>query len=537
MYPQLLDRLAEGLCEKWHIVTGEELAHDAARASLSFCDMRFGDLASNIALTHAHTVERPARDLAAQLADALPHLDMISTCEVAGPGFVNLRFSDEVWVQLVEALREDYFITRDGASQRVNIEFISANPTGPLVLVNAWGGFYGDVLARIFSSQGYNVTREYYLNDGGNQIAQLGRAVQQSAGKDFSEEVAAELYRGQYIDELAAQLTEALGGRNELLVADPMLIGEQAKDIIFERLIQPTLQRLGIQHDEIFSERQLDNGRTIERLDKVGAVRRYDGAIWLSGEVAGLEKDEVLVRSGDGGDTYFLKDISYQLDKLERRGFDTAITIVGPDHHGQEQRLVAALHLLGQDSFVPLWTQTVRLTKDGREFKMSKRRGNYIILDEFLDSVPVDTARFFFALRDTNSHFDLDLDVISSQNKHNPLYYVLYSYVRAASVLHKADGVPEVGMRLVEKSQRQIVRNFLKVFEALKGVTSSYQVHTVLYDLIEVARSFHDWYERNPILTETEPRIRAERLAFVLRYKQAIGGLLEMIGITPIEKM
>ncbi|MEI7818631.1 MAG: arginine--tRNA ligase [bacterium] len=509
-----------------------------ARATVTFCDIGFGDFASNIGLQKAASQQLPPREIAEKVIAELNQQEAIASCELAGPGFINVRLHDEIWNEYIASLDDRYFESQLGHNKSINIEFISANPTGPLVLVNAWGGFYGDILARLYASQGYTVTREYYLNNGGNQIAQLGRAIQQVAGKQFTEEESAELYRGEYIDKLESALTSRHGNSEALINLDPAILGDEAQKIIFSDLIKPTLLRLEIEHDVVYPETDLDNQLTLERLDAVGAIKRYDDAIWLDGDKAGLEKDEVLVRSTDGQDTYFLKDISYQYNKLKDRSFDQAITIVGPDHHGQEQRLIAALKLLGVDGFIPLWTQAVRLIRDGEEFKMSKRRGNYIVLDEFLDIVPSQTARFFYGMRDPNTHFDLDLDIVSSQNKHNPMYYVMYAFVRMNSILAKAQ-IEHVAAPLNDsysQSDRAMLRQLIVIQEKIHLAITNQQVHPVLFSMIEFAALFHDWYERNPILS-AEPNERARLLWRVTQYQKALRGLLELIGITPLERM
>lgn len=537
MFLATYEKILENLRQAVDRALGEQLEPSEIAQSVSFCDLRFGDIATNIALQKAKTARVNPRELAQGITRELIAAEHFASAEVAGPGFVNIRLREKDYVELLVELKPGFFRSEKGAGQRVNVEFISANPTGPLVLVNAWGGYYGDILASLYQSQGYEVAREYYLNDGGNQISQLGRAVQQSAGAQFSTEESAELYRGEYVDALAQSLSEELGGKSQLLAADPQVVGDKAQAIILTDYIKPTLERLGIHHDEIYPESQLDNKTTIERLKQVGAVVEKDGAVWLSGEKAGLDKDEVLVRSTDGQETYFLKDITYQLTKLEGRRFDTAITIVGPDHHGQEQRLLAALRLLGHDGFVPLWTQTVRLTKDGQEYKMSKRRGNYIVLDEFLNMVPSQTARFFFAMRDTNSHFDLDLDLVASQNKHNPLFYVMYSYVRANSVLTKFGEVVKPASIVLDIEQKQILRSFIEISELISQATATQQVHSVLHRLIEIARYFHDWYEKNPVLKESDEDVRMARAYFVEKYRDSMASVFELIGIEPQERM
>lgn len=514
-----------------------ELEPAAAQSSISFCEIEFGDFASNLALSQAKLLSKSPREIADTLVAALVQDELILTAEVAGPGFINVRLSKSTWADYANDLSESFY-RRPSSGKKVNVEFISANPTGPLVLVNAWGGYYGDVLANIYDSQGWSVTREYYLNNGGNQIAQLGRAVQQAAGKVFTQEESAELYRGPYIDTLAAEMIADQGSFEAVCTAEPQVIGDVAQGRIFETLIKPTLERLQIQFDVVTPETTLDNLRTLDRLQKAGAIIEEDGATWLSGETAGLEQNEVLVRSYDNQETYFLKDITYQASKLEERGFDRAITIVGPDHHGQEKRLLAALAALGIDGFVPLWTQAVRLTKDGKEFKMSKRRGNYIVLDDFLEQVPSDTARFFFAMRDPSSHFDLDLDVVTAQNKHNPLFYVMYAYVRSQSVLAKAETeVGQVSPSLLDQVEIHLLRTIIDLDQKIVNAVSTHQVNSVLHGFIGLASLYHDWYEQHPILKAESDELLSHRLALVSQYATVCRGLFKLIGITPIEKM
>lgn len=514
-----------------------ELENTVAQASVSFCEIEFGDFASNLALSQAKLLSKSPREIADSLVAALSQSEAILTAEVAGPGFINVRLSRSTWADYANDLSETFF-RRQSSGKKVNIEFISANPTGPLVLVNAWGGYYGDVLANIYDSQGWSVTREYYLNNGGNQIAQLGRAVQQAAGKIFTEEESAELYRGPYIDMLASQMAADRGSAVAVCEAEPQEVGDVAQSRIFETLIRPTLERLQIHFDVVTPETTLDNPRTLVRLREAGAILEEDGATWLSGETAGLDQNEVLVRSYDNQETYFLKDITYQASKLEERGFDRAITIVGPDHHGQEKRLLAALGALGVDGFVPLWTQAVRLIKDGEEFKMSKRRGNYIVLDDFLEKVPSDTARFFFAMRDPSSHFDLDLDVVTAQNKHNPLFYVMYSYVRSQSVLAKAEAeAGQVSQDLLDQVEIHLLRTIIDLDLKIVNAVSTHQVNSVLHGFIGLASLYHDWYEQHPILKAESEELLSHRLAVVSQYAAVCRGLFKLIGITPIEKM
>lgn len=253
-----------------------ELEPAAAQSSISFCEIEFGDFASNLALSQAKLLSKSPREIADTLVAALVQDELILTAEVAGPGFINVRLSKSTWADYANDLSESFY-RRPSSGKKVNVEFISANPTGPLVLVNAWGGYYGDVLANIYDSQGWSVTREYYLNNGGNQIAQLGRAVQQAAGKVFTQEESAELYRGPYIDTLAAEMIADQGSFEAVCTAEPQVIGDVAQGRIFETLIKPTLERLQIQFDVVTPETTLDNLRTLDRLQKAGAIIEEDG--------------------------------------------------------------------------------------------------------------------------------------------------------------------------------------------------------------------------------------------------------------------
>jgi arginyl-tRNA synthetase len=505
---------------------------------VEYCEASFGDFASNIALQLSAEHKKSPRELAELLIPELKANTNIEKAEIAGPGFINITLTPQVWCDYAQTF-SDFGHTALTKPQSIQLEFISANPTGPLVLTNAWQGYYGDILANIYASQGYKVAREYYLNDGGNQITALGKAVQQALGMEFTKEEAEQLYRGEYIHKVAEIITDEYGQSQRVLDAEPQIVGGRAAEIILERYIKPDLERLGVHFDTIFSETTPDTKATLARLEKAGLLKEKDGATWLNGDKVGLDKDEVLVRSYDDGETYFLKDIAYQLNRLEDRKFDKTITIVGPDHHGQAIRLVKTLQVLGHNSFTELSTQTIRLIKDGKEFKMSKRAGNYILLEDFLDEVPSEAARFYFGLRDTNSHMDFDLDVIKERSAKNPVYYAMYAYARACSIRAQAkEAGLEPASQLVSKAlsieQRELLRQISQIPEILSSITSNQKVHLLLHATTEVARSFHDWYERDKVIGSDDAE---HKLALVLRFCEAYEAIFAIIGVTLLEKM
>lgn len=509
-----------------------------AGVSLDYCEAKFGDFASNIALQLAPKLKKSPIEVANMLVEAICTVEGIEKAEVAGPGFINITLTPDVWCSYADTFA-NFGHQLKSTPQKVQIEFISANPTGPLVLTNAWQGYYGDILANIYASQGYQVDREYYLNDGGNQIAALGEAIQQSLGKEFSPERAKELYRGDYVDAVAKIIIEEYGQSGRVVAADPAIIGKRAAEIILDHYIKHDLERLGVHFDTIFSETIADTKETLARLKEAELLKEKEGAIWLNGKKIGLDKDEVLVRSYDKGETYFLKDIAYQLNRIEVRGFEKTITIVGPDHHGQAIRLIKTLEALGHTGFNELSTQTIRLIKDGKEFKMSKRAGNYILLADFLEEVPTEAARFYFGMRDTNSHMDFDIDLVKDRSQKNPVYYAMYAYARACSLRVMANEnnlspAEHLNPSQLSTPQRELLRQVSQIPEILHAVTQNHKVHLLLHATLEVARCYHEWYEQEKVVGSEDA---AHKLALLDRFCQVYEAIFTLLGVTLLEKM
>ncbi|HKM33034.1 MAG TPA: arginine--tRNA ligase, partial [Oscillospiraceae bacterium] len=410
-----------------------------------------GDLAANLAMVCAKTFKMPPRKLAEMvISEAVLDGTSFSKLEAAGPGFINLFVSD-IWfskvVSEIEQAGSAYGRTNLGAGKRVLVEFVSANPTGPMHIGNARGGAIGDGLASLLEFAGYNVEREFYVNDAGNQVQKLGLSLDLRYLQLYKDniEMPEDCYLGEDVIEHAKNFADIHGDsflekpedvRRTALVnyALPLNIKRLEKDLLKYR----------IKYDNWFLESSLHNSgkvdEIIERMKKTGYTYELDGALWFKATEFGVDKDIVLVRS-NGIPTYVVPDIAYHYDKLCTRAFDKAINVLGADHHGYTSRLRAAMKALGiEDSRLDfVLTQMVRLVRAGELVKASKRSGKAITLATLLDEVPIDAARFFFNLREVNTHLDFDLDLAVEQSSQNPVYYVQYAYARICSILSEID--------------------------------------------------------------------------------------------------
>jgi arginyl-tRNA synthetase len=507
-------------------------------SSISYCDPKFGEFSTNIAFRLSKSESKAPSEVADSIISELNKSKTIKKAEFLPPGFINVIMSNKAWIDYIESINDNFSKSYMGKGQSIQLEFISANPTGPLVLTNAWQGYYGDILTNIYKSQGYESSTEYLLNDGGNQIIALGRAIQQAIGKEFEPEIAENLYRGEYIDNTAEIITTKIGSKCKVLSEEPIEVGSLAAELIVENYIKPDLTKLGVNFDSMYSESEADIKKTLTRLEEAGLIKNKDGAVWIDGEKIGLDQDQVLIRSYDNGESYFLKDIAYQLERLEERGYDSTITIVGPDHHGQAIRLVNTLKALGHNEFSELSTQTIRLIKDGKEFKMSKRKGNYILLSDFLDEVPTEAARFYFAMRDTNTHMDFDIDLVKEHSAKNPVYYSLYAYARACSIQENAKKESLSAASIVNyelsPSERQLIIQLSKIEGILKEIIGNHKVHQLLHQTFDIAKSFHEFYEKERVVGSEKA---GQKLAIIEKFKQAYEAIFAIIGVDLLNKM
>ncbi|MEK7071700.1 MAG: arginine--tRNA ligase [Patescibacteria group bacterium] len=448
-------------------------------------------------------------------------------------GFINFFVSKEyLQKQVGEILKQKpasrqagnkFGSLKIGANQKINVEFISANPTGPLTLGNGRGGFCGDVLANVLEKAGYKVTREYYLNDRGEQIIKLGHSV-------LGDESA--VYKGKYIEELNKEVKEK----------NPEKAGSQAAKIIFEKMIKPAIKKMAIKFDVWFSEKSLyqkgEVKKTSDLLKRKNLVYENEGALWFKSTQFGDDKDRVLIKENKE-ETYFLSDIAYLKNKFDR-GFKKLIFFWGADHYGYVARLKAAAEALGyrKDQIDIIIMQLVRLMQGGQEVRMAKRTGIYVTIDELIDEIGLDVARFFFLTRSPNTHLNFDLDLAKEQSEKNPVFYIQYAYARISSIIKKA-GLIEVKPQpslLNHSSELNLVKQLIKLPEVVEDITKDYQVQRLPQYATDLATAFHQFYRDCKILSEAEGLQKA-RLGLVLATKIILKNTLDLMGISAPEKM
>lgn len=510
---------------------------------------KFGDYSSSIALKIAPLVKKSPAEVAQILLFRLKEKLLFATIEIAPPGFINFYLIKEYLHEQVEEIleeKQDYGWLDLGQGQKVQMEFISANPTGPLTLGNGRSGFCGDTLANVLVKAGFSVQREYLINDAGFQIETLGHSI---LNDDKAQ------YKGDYIEQLRKEknLKDAL----RIVESDlsPKKLGEMGAGIIFLSMIKPTIEnRMKIKFDNWFSEKALRESGALEKmlglLKEKKATYEKEGALWFKSSEFGDDKDRVLVTSGQTEKgvegTYLLQDIAYHYDKFVGRKFDSVIDILGADHHGYIARLQAAGKALGawnQQRLKIIIMQLVRLFKDGKEIRMSKRAGTYVTIDELLDEIPLDVARFFFLMYSADTHMDFNLDLAKEQSEKNPVYYVQYAYARICSILVKAgaaDGIldfdGEVLKKLDEPMDFALIKQLMRFPEIVVDTARDYQVQRLPQYALDLVRIFHRFYEECRVIGEDEDLTKA-RLALVTAVKIILKATLDLMGISAPEKM
>ena len=516
-----------------------------------------GDYTSSVAFSLSKTLRRPPQAVAEELVKKLNSQKIKDFSKIESVnGFVNFVLSEVcLYHQLKEILNQkNKYGFKDippslKLRRTMQVEFISANPTGPPTIGNGRGGFYGDVLANILETQGYKVTREFYVNDRGGQILALGRSIKLVQGEKlnlspFKRSLAGgekteldNLYKGNYINELAKQI-----GKN-LSVEEA---GQEAVDLILNTYIKPVIKKFGINFNVWFSEKSLyRNGiykKVMENLMQKDLVYEKDGATWMKTSELGDTKDRVLIKS-NGDETYFMSDILYHLNKFEVRKFDKVINIWGADHHGDIPRLIGALKILGIDleRFKIMLIQFVRLVSSGSKTKVSKRAGTFITLEELVDKVGLDAARFFFLMYSNDTHMDFDIDLAKERSQKNPVYYVQYAHARVSSILRKA-GISKLQalspklISLKTKAELNLIRKLIEFPEILSNIAANYEVHRLPRYALELAREFHNFYEKERVISE-DKKLTSARLALVLAAKIVLGNALNLMGIKASDKM
>lgn len=517
-------------------------------------DRSHGDLAANLAMVMARAEKKSPRTVADAI---LRHLQTdgtwIESAAIAGPGFINLKLRFG-WVhQVLEAIHGDgskFGHSEHGAGQPVLLEYVSANPTGPMVLVQARSGAYGSALGRLLTAAGYNCRTEFYVNDAGNQVRLLARSVDLRAQElqGASIELPEGCYPGDYVIDAA----------RDLLAAYPdFLAGPEAKRLDFLERWAPeyfrsgqeqVLGSYGVVFDGWFRERSLrDAGKPaelVQRLLATGAAYAQDGAIWMRTTAYGDDKDRVLVKS-DGEFTYFAADACYHMDKYDR-GNQVLIDILGQDHHGYLGRMKAMVECLGhpRESLEILFTQIVRLFKEGQELRMSKRKGTFVLMEDLLDQVSVDAARYFFLMRGLDAHMDFDMDLANLKSSDNPVYYVQYAHARICSIIRSAAeaGEPvrppaQIDLQLLQdESEVELLQKLAEFPEEIIAAADGREAHRVSRYLYDLATLFHSFYTRCRVMTDDLPLTRA-RLLLCDATRQVLRNALGIMGVSAPEHM
>ena len=549
-------------------------------------DKAHGDFASNIALVLAKAAGKKPRELATRLTEVLPPSSAIQKIELAGPGFINFFLSSTALTDIIKTvLNEKAHFGRSpmGDNKRVLVEFLSSNPTGPLHVGHGRHAAFGAVISNLLSAVGFNVYREYYVNDAGRQMDILATSIWLRylglCGETFT--FPSNGYRGEYIIDIAkaiydmhgthfvekaARVFEGLpydepeGGDKEVYIDAVVkraktLLGDKYPAIFTLGLsnimadIREDLTEFGVHYDNWFSEREFVKGDVVDRLlktmESAGHVYEHDGALWFRSTEFQDEKDRVLVRS-NGDKTYFANDVAYHLSKFERR-FDIAIDIFGADHHGYVPRMKAAMQAshIDPERLVHVLVQFVTLYRNGKQVQMSTRGGSFVTLRELREEVGNDAARYFYVMRKADQHMDFDLDLAKSQSNENPVYYVQYAHARICSVLRQLAGRElqfdeALGFahldRLVEPQERDLLNTMSRYPDMIVNAALQYEPHQLTNYLREFAHYFHSYYNAHQILVD-DNELRNARLALMMAVKQILLNGFELLGISAKETM
>jgi arginyl-tRNA synthetase len=518
-------------------------------------DSSHGDYASNAAMILAAQARKNPREIAGILSERIDDSGRIlEKVEIAGPGFMNFFIREEHWSSLLERVDSegDRYGSADlGKGRRIQLEFVSANPTGPLHIGHARGAVVGDVMANILAAVGYLVFREYYINDAGNQMNNLGKSVFLRYRELLGEtaEFPEGCYRGDYIRDLAAELVKRDGER--YLTRDPRevnsLFTDYAAGTILEG-IKEDLREFGVVFDLYFSERELYRedgvGKLLRALQEKGFIYSEGDALWFRTTAFGDDKDRVVVRQ-NGDPTYFAADIAYHRNKF-RRGFETVIDIWGADHHGYIPRMKAAVQALGyeKDALKVILVQLVNLLRGGQPVAMSTRSGEFVTLREVVDEVGKDAARYNFLMRRSDSHLDFDLEVAKRQSNENPVYYVQYAYARISSIFRMA---VERGCRTPTYAQAEfgrlklpeeidLIKAITRFPEVVEGAACALEPHRLTFYLNDLAGLFHSYYNKNKVISD-DGALTGARLFLVKSVRTVLKNALTMLGVSAPDTM
>ena len=513
-----------------------------------------GDFACNAAMQLVKHLKKNPRMIAEEICAVLKERagSQVET-EIAGPGFINIKTSKSFFAETVMDIitNDKYFHNNTGKNKKAMVEFVSANPTGPLHIGHGRGAAYGDSVARILSMSGYNVTREYYVNDAGNQMNNLALSVYSRAAEIMGRQGEAPFpeagYHGDYIKDIAAELLKT---RKDILDIDKKEALSICLDLAVKTIqqdIDDDLKDFRVEFHNYFSEKSLyKNGlveKTLEKLAASGKTFEQDGALWLKTSSMGDDKDRVL-RKSTGEYTYFTPDIAYHQNKYDR-GFEYLVDIWGADHHGYIKRMQCALECLHHDlsTFKVSLIQMVNLIQNGEKISMSTRSGEFIPLSWLIDEVGIDAARFFYNMRSHDAQFDFDIDLAKSKSNDNPVYYIQYAHARVHSLIANAEekGIKyERGAGLedaIGAEEVQLIKNMIKLKYVIELAAVHLEPHRIAYHLQELASSFHSYYYSNKILNPDNKELTTGRLTICEAVAVTIKTGLEILGVSAPERM
>lgn len=508
-----------------------------------------GDFSTNFAMVAAGLDKRKPRDLALPMTELLARQPMIERVEIAGPGFINLFLDKAIWATVLAPIYEQgerFGRSETGRGRRVLVEFVSANPTGPLSVGHGRNAVLGDAIARVLAANGYEVQREYYFNDAGRQMRILGESTQArylellGLPSTFPEDG----YQGDYIYDIARSMIDE--GGDSFKDATVEVFKDRAQKAIFAD-IDATLKRIGIGFDTYFNEHTLyEDGRiygVVDDLRARGLVYEKEGATWFKTSECGLEQDRVIIKSS-GEPTYRLPDIAYHCDKFNR-GYDWMVNVFGSDHIATVPDVLAGVRALGFDDsrITVVLYQFVTLLREGKQVKMSTRKATFVTVDELVDEVGADALRFFFLMRKPDNLIEFDLDLAKKQSQENPVYYVQYAHARLCSIEKMAaeQGVVVTSAdqalhRLVEPEEHALLKMLADYPRLISGAAVDLAPHRVIFYLMELAGLFHGFYNRHKVLT-ADRELTGARLALCGGLKRVVRNGLDLIGLTAPESM
>jgi arginyl-tRNA synthetase len=517
----------------------------------------FGDLNSNAAMVLAKKIKQSPQRIGEQIKEIILNnkklSKYISSVEIAGAGFINIKLKNETWAEIAEELYKSDIKafggdTADEKRKKYLVEFVSANPTGPLHLGHGRGGIIGDVLSNVLNFIGHKADKEFYINDAGNQMTKLGeslkiRCIEQIEGEAYPEgkkiEFPSDGYAGEYLIELAKECIEKYG--NKVIEKEDVFFEEYAKEKMLEK-IKTTLKNYGIAFDQWFSEKRLHKGGQVEEalklLKEKNLTYEKDDATWFASTKFGDDKDRV-VKKADGQYTYIAADIAYHKDKFDR-GYDVLVDVLGQDHHSYATRLKTTMEAIGEkfENLDIILYQLVTLKQAGEQVRMSKRAGKYETLQDIIETVGKDVARFFYLNRKADAHLEFDLETALKKTEENPVYYIQYAYVRTKSIFEKVPPSMKAGaLPIFDDPEINVLKKICSLKNVLLSITKNYQIHTLSYYTLEFAKIFHNYYAKHKIIDPENIKTSQARLKLTKLVQQTLGLCLDLLGLSKPEKM